>query len=132
MCGIAGFMLTEGARTDQSPLEVLRRMGAALAHRGPDDADAWATPDGSVGLAHRRLSIVDLSAAGHQPMASHSGRFMLTFNGEIYNHLDLRAQLGSAAPAWRGHSDTETLLAGFDTWGVEETVSRTIGMCFPT
>ncbi len=128
MCGIAGFMLSEGARTDQAPLEVLRRMGAALAHRGPDDADAWATADGCVGLAHRRLSIVDLSAAGHQPMASHSGRFMLTFNGEIYNHLDLRAQLGSAAPAWRGHSDTETLLAGFDTWGVEETVARTIGM----
>jgi asparagine synthase (glutamine-hydrolysing) len=128
MCGIAGYLLAPDARVDAAPGDVLRAMGGALAHRGPDDHDIWHTPDGGVGLAHRRLAIVDLSAAGHQPMTSLSGRFTLCFNGEIYNHLDLRAQLGDGAPAWRGHSDTETLLAGFEAWGVEATVTRTIGM----
>ena len=128
MCGIAGYLLAPGATLAGEPGAVLRAMGDALAHRGPDDHDTWRAPDGVVGFAHRRLAIVDLSAAGHQPMASPSGRFTLCFNGEIYNHLDLRRELGDRAPAWRGHSDTETLLAGFEAWGVEATVTRTIGM----
>jgi asparagine synthase (glutamine-hydrolysing) len=128
MCGIAGYLLATDAGPQSDLREVLRRMGATLAHRGPDDADQWTTPDGGVGLAHRRLSIVDLSAAGRQPMPSATGRFTLVFNGEIYNHDELRAALRDNAPAWRGHSDTESLLAGFETWGVESTLRRAVGM----
>jgi len=101
-------------------------MADTIAHRGPDGYGLWTSEDGLITLAHRRLAIVDLSAAGHQPMRSHSGRFELVFNGEIYNHISLRNEL--PAVAWRGHSDTETLLAGFDHWGVEETLRRTVGM----
>ena len=122
MCGLAG-VLTNGRQLDAG---LLVRMGNAIAHRGPDDAGEWLDPAAGIGLAHRRLSIVDLSPAGHQPMFSPSGRFVIAFNGEIYNHLDLRASL--PAVAWRGHSDTETLLAAFDALGVEATLARTVGM----
>ena len=105
-------------------------MAHAIARRGPDDAGAWV--DGQVGIAlgHRRLSIVDLSPAGHQPMLSASGQLVLVFNGEIYNHLALRGELEKTglAPAWRGHSDTETLLAGFTAWGIQPTLERCVGM----
>ncbi len=101
-------------------------MGAAIRHRGPDDAGIWRDADAGVALVHRRLSILDLSPSGHQPMQSGSGRYVVAFNGEIYNHLDLRASLQSVA--WRGRSDTETLLAGFDAWGVRNTVQRAVGM----
>jgi len=102
----------------------------ALVHRGPDGVGTWQDEAAGVALGHRRLAIVDLSAAGHQPMASVSGRWVMVFNGEVYNHHDLRAQLATAgaAPAWRGHSDTETLLAGFDHWGVVATLQRSVGM----
>jgi len=105
-------------------------MADAIVHRGPDDHGVWAEPRVGLGLAHRRLAIVDLSPAGHQPMPSASGRYVMVFNGEIYNHLDLREQLqvSGLAPAWRGHSDTETLLAAFDAWGIEATLQRSIGM----
>ena len=131
MCGIAGFfhMSTAGRNYDWS--DTLHKMGNAIAHRGPDSSGIWADESGGVGLAHRRLAILDLSAAGHQPMRSVSQRYVLVFNGEIYNHLDLRAALQEASKDsidWRGHSDTETLLAGFDAWGIEETVKRAIGM----
>jgi asparagine synthase (glutamine-hydrolysing) len=101
-----------------------------LRHRGPDDAGVWVDAPAGLALAHRRLAIVDLSAAGHQPMASASGRWVIAFNGEIYNHMALRAELAAAgaAPAWRGHSDTETLLAGFEHWGVTGTLGRCVGM----
>ena len=99
-----------------------------MQHRGPDDAGAWADAQAGIALGHRRLSIVDLSAAGHQPMHSASGRFVMAFNGEIYNHLELRAELEGMGIAWRGHSDTETLLAGFEAWGVEATLKKTVGM----
>ena len=90
----------------------------------------WVDAQAGIALGHRRLSIVDLSPAGHQPMHSAGERFVLAFNGEIYNHLDLRAELeaAGAAPAWRGHSDTETLLAAFEQWGLEATLKRTVGM----
>ena len=123
MCGIAGILTT--ASGVQESLDILAsRMALAIQHRGPDDAGAWADAQAGIALGHRRLSIVDLSPAGHQPMHSAGERFVLAFNGEIYNHLDLRAELGAAgaAPAWRGHSDTETLLAAFEQWGLEATL----------
>jgi len=128
--------------------EAARRMSSSLVHRGPDDSGVWFDYEAGLGLAHRRLAIQDLSPAGHQPMESPSGRFVIIFNGEIYNHLAIRKELSSFAHAqtippqdgsgtganceanqlWRGHSDTETLLAGFDYWGIEATIKKTIGM----
>ena len=101
-------------------------MADALIHRGPDDSGIWSDAPIGIALGHRRLSIVDLSAAGHQPMHSVAGRFVIAFNGEIYNHLELRAELEGIT--WRGHSDTETLLAGFEAWGVETTLTKAVGM----
>ena len=105
-------------------------MADTLRHRGPDDAGTWVAVDAGVAFGFRRLSIVELSPAGHQPMQSACGRYVLVFNGEIYNHQALRAELESAgsAPAWRGRSDTETLLAGFAAWGVAATLKRAVGM----
>ena len=131
MCGIAGFL---SLAEFYSAEKVLSSMSDAIMHRGPDDCGVWTDRTAGIGLAHRRLSIVDLSPEGHQPMASPSGRYMVVFNGEIYNHLDLRADLAKvgtdrlAAGRWRGHSDTETLLAGFDKWGIIATIERVIGM----
>lgn len=114
----------------RSLLEHVRSMTNSLHHRGPDDGGAWAEEASGLALGHRRLAIVDLSAAGHQPMHSPSGRFVIAFNGEIYNHLELRAQLANVgvAPVWRGHSDTETLLAAFEHWGLAATLQRCVGM----
>lgn len=128
MCGIAGYLFNKH-RTEPTE-KLLCSMTAALTHRGPDSAGHWIDAGAGVALGHRRLAVVDLSAAGAQPMQSVSGRYMLVFNGEIYNHLNLRAELDKTggAPAWRGHSDTETLLAGFDAWGVQATVAKVVGM----
>lgn len=108
----------------------LRAMAATLRHRGPDDGGIWFDRTACVGLAHRRLSIVDLSAGGHQPMASADGRYVIAYNGEIYNHRQLRKELeqAGAAPTWRGHSDTETLLACFAAWGVNVALQKSVGM----
>jgi asparagine synthase (glutamine-hydrolysing) len=127
MCGFTGY-LSSDVLTNTA--ELLQGMSRTLAHRGPDDSGIWQDTDAGIGLAHQRLSIVDLSPAGHQPMCSSSGRYVLTFNGEIYNHLILRAELERSgnAPAWRGHSDTETLLACFEAWGIEATVKKSIAM----
>lgn len=130
MCGFVGFfggLATNGQLADEA---MLQRMADTIAKRGPDDAGYWSDVDHRIGFGHRRLSIVDLSPAGHQPMPSASGRYVIAFNGEIYNHLLLRQALADVAraPAWRGHSDTETLLAGFDAWGIQGTVERAIGM----
>ena len=105
-------------------------MADTIAYRGPDDSGVWADENAGLALAHRRLSIVDLSVAGHQPMLSASSRFVLAYNGEVYNHLDLRRELeaAGAAPTWRGHSDTETLLACIEAWGVEATLKHSVGM----
>lgn len=105
-------------------------MATAIRHRGPDDSGFWSDAEAGVGLAHRRLSILDLSFAGHQPMTSPSGRFVIVFNGEIYNHLEIRKELEKSnnAPHWRGHADTETVLTGFETWGIDATLRRSIGM----
>ena len=126
MCGFAGFLERCAAFPESEWQTVLFSMVQAIAHRGPDDWGVWTDTNAGLALAHCRLSILDLSSAGHQPMISPSGRFVIVFNGEIYNHLDLRKEL--AVQAWRGHSDTETLLAGFDAWGVAGTTERAIGM----
>lgn len=128
--------LTTG-QSAEALLETAKAMADALLHRGPDDADAWVDEASGLALGHRRLAIVDLSDAGHQPMHSASGRWVIAFNGEIYNHMalrseledmDCRASLAMTGLRWRGHSDTETLLAGFEQWGVEETLKRCVGM----
>ena len=128
MCGLTGFW-QPGAHAD-ALAPIARAMAARIAHRGPDDDGVWTDADAGIALVHRRLSILDLSPAGHQPMPSASGRWVIAFNGEIYNHLQLRAELerAGAAPAWRGHSDTETLLAGIEAWGVDATLKRCAGM----
>lgn len=137
MCGLTGFV-------GQCEADILRinarLMADAIAHRGPDDSGEWVDVDSGIALAHRRLSILDLSPTGHQPMVSDSGRFILVFNGEIYNHLDLRRELDLAKSngplaeesilrdEWHGHSDTETLLAAIAFWGVELALEKCVGM----
>ncbi|HBG72396.1 MAG TPA: asparagine synthase (glutamine-hydrolyzing) [Deltaproteobacteria bacterium] len=125
MCGIAGFLSSGGARPAE---EVLRGMGDALAHRGPDASGTFISPDGRVGLSHRRLSILDLSPAGAQPMFSSDGALVLSFNGEVYNFREIRAELEAKGHAFRGGSDTEVMLAAFREWGVDAAVRRFIGM----
>lgn len=127
MCAIAGLW----SQTADPAGHLLNAMALAMVHRGPDDGGSWVDAGTGLGLAHRRLAIVDLSPAGHQPMLSRCGRYALVFNGEIYNHGALRAELdgqrGAVTP-WRGHSDTETLLESFAHWGVDATLRRCVGM----
>ncbi|MGH8157429.1 MAG: asparagine synthase (glutamine-hydrolyzing) [Rhodanobacter sp.] len=129
MCGMTGFWQLHGGARERLQGQV-EAMSVRLTHRGPDDSGAWCDEAAGIALAQRRLSILDLSPAGHQPMHSACGRYVLVFNGEIYNHLDLRERLAAegAAPAWRGHSDTETLIACFVAWGVERTLRASVGM----
>ncbi|MGZ2411033.1 asparagine synthase (glutamine-hydrolyzing) [Sphingomonas sp. F9_3S_D5_B_2] len=127
MCGIAGI-LASGTVTEQS----VNRMTRPLLHRGPDDGGCWIDIEAGIGLGHRRLAIVDLTAAGHQPMHSTDGRYVLTYNGEIYNHQDIRTELEAAGAVpeggWRGHSDTEVLLQAVVTWGLRAALERSVGM----
>ena len=124
MCGITGFW--SHTKLDEDPVEVLNRMGDTLAHRGPDDSGTFYEESSGLGFAFRRLSIIDLSMEGHQPMASPSGRYIIVFNGEVYNFNEIRAELG--AVQWRGHSDTEVLLGAIECWGLEASVKRFVGM----
>jgi asparagine synthase (glutamine-hydrolysing) len=130
MCGIAGLLTQAG--TD---LPIALEMAGAIAHRGPDDQGLWVDDAAGIGLGHRRLSIIELSPLGHQPMISASGRYVIVFNGEIYNHAALRAELDASGlgpiaqgAAWRGHSDTETLIEGIAAWGLEATLGKCVGM----
>ncbi|NEW91512.1 asparagine synthase (glutamine-hydrolyzing) [Rhodopseudomonas sp. BR0M22] len=125
MCGIAGATAARHAPVDRT---VLKRMTDALAHRGPDGEGLWIADDGAVGLGHRRLSIIDLSSFGAQPMESASGRFVLSYNGEVYNYLSLRDELAGLGYRFAGHSDTEVIVAGCQHWGLEKTLSRLAGM----
>jgi len=127
MCGIVGAYSLTGCREDGLTAN-LRRMADAIAHRGPDDHGIWTDAAAGIGLGHRRLAIVDLSALGHQPMLSRSGRYIITFNGEIYNYRELRAELGKLGHSFRSTSDTEVLLAAVDQWGLRETLIRAVGM----
>lgn len=128
MCGLAGFLTNSSQDTDLK--QVASNMADRIAHRGPDDRGAWSDQGAGIAMAHRRLAIVDLGAAGHQPMHSCSRRWVLVYNGEIYNHLDIRRRLESSgvAPAWRGGSDTETLVASIEAWGIEEAIKQSVGM----
>ncbi len=128
MCGIAGFVCRGGYSVPYDASFQLEKMADAIRHRGPDDYGSWADAESGVGLLNRRLAVIDLSPAGHQPMISAGGRFVLVFNGEIYNHAELRREIGSNHSGWRGHSDTETLLEAFDAWGIEKTLKKAIGM----
>ncbi|MEQ9450599.1 MAG: asparagine synthase (glutamine-hydrolyzing) [Pseudomonadales bacterium] len=123
MCGIVGFWSTEQRPALQATSQA---MADVIRHRGPDDSGEWWDESSGLALAHRRLAIQDLSAAGHQPMASPCGRFVLVFNGEIYNHLQLREEIDQVD--WRGHSDTETLLVALAKWGLADTLARLNGM----
>lgn len=128
MCGIAGAW-TPTPRDSAETLAALgTRMGAAIAHRGPDDAGTWTEPAAGLVLSHRRLAILDLSPEGHQPMVSADDRWVIAFNGEIYNHRPLRDELAALGHRFRGHSDTEVLLAAIAQWGVQAALERGNGM----
>lgn len=128
MCGLAGFVSRCGGEPDALRTTVMR-MASRIRHRGPDDSGDWVDTTAGIALGHRRLSIIDLSPHGHQPMLSHSGRYVLAYNGEIYNHELLRAELdaGSKLP-WHGHSDTEVVLAAVERWGLDAALPRLNGM----
>ncbi len=126
MCGFAGAL----ERDTPADLwqEQLAAMGRTLVHRGPDDAGTWFDPEAGIGFTHRRLAVIDVSPEGRQPMASRSGRFIVVYNGEIYNYEALRTDLAAENIPWRGHSDTEVLLAAVEAWSLPETVRRAVGM----
>jgi len=146
MCGFVGIVLGK-SHSGVDLMKATPRMANTLVHRGPDDSGLWYNKDKDVSLGHQRLSIVDRSAAGHQPMVSLSGRYVLVFNGEIYNHLELRKELGNQFVSssvgslevmkgfktkfsleWKGYSDTETLLSCIEVWGLEQTLRSCVGM----
>lgn len=131
MCGITGFIdfSRQLSRDELEP--TVARMTETLVHRGPDDGGVWVDREVGIALGHRRLSIIDLSPQGHQPMLSQSGRYVIVFNGEIYNFQEIRRELdvdGKTSLAWRGHADTEVMLAAFERWGIEESLKRFVGM----
>jgi asparagine synthase (glutamine-hydrolysing) len=131
MCGITGFWLSgDTSRSALDLFNVVERMADAIRLRGPDDAGTWDDAASGIALGHRRLAVVDLSPAGHQPMSSSTGRFVIAFNGEIYNHLKLRNELKDLGviPNWKSHSDTETLLVAIEHWGVEVALQHCVGM----
>jgi len=130
MCGIAGLWRRDGPIDPAASRRIVAAMARSLVHRGPDGAGAWVDAEAGIAFGHQRLAILDLSPAGDQPMRSAAGRYCVVYNGEIYNHVELRQRLTdeSRAPAWRGHSDTETLLACIEAWGIEATLERIVGM----
>jgi asparagine synthase (glutamine-hydrolysing) len=128
MCGLTGFLTGDGARRPPDPKALAASMAARLRHRGPDSGGVWCDEAAGVGLGHRRLAIVDLSPEGHQPMHSPGGRWVAAYNGEIYNFRELRAELEAAGERFRGHSDTEVMLAALDRWGLDATLARLAGM----
>jgi asparagine synthase (glutamine-hydrolysing) len=132
MCGFAGFMLASCSSPEEELRDIVFRMADTLYHRGPDDRGAWVDASAGVALGFRRLAIIDLSPEGHQPMKSATGRYVLAFNGEIYNHSTLRKQLERGVRgeeiSFRGHSDTEVMLAAFEAWGVETSLPLFVGM----
>ncbi|HEU5096663.1 MAG TPA: asparagine synthase (glutamine-hydrolyzing) [Reyranella sp.] len=130
MCGIAGFLDPGSSRGPESMRRHVIAMTDTLEHRGPDDAGAWVDPIAGVALGNRRLAIIDVSPEGHQPMPSVSGRYVIAYNGEIYNAAAIARTLESAglAPRWRGHSDTEVMLAAIEAWGLDKALESFNGM----
>src|SRR5579862_2587760 len=119
MCGVTGFLDFGRTMSGDMQLRVCAHMADAIEHRGPDDRGVWNDAAAGIALGHRRLSIIDLSPLGHQPMTSASGRYVLSYNGEVYNFAELRAELETHGHRFRGGSDTEVMLAAFVAWGVE-------------
>jgi len=130
MCGLCGFVDRSTAHGVEARIAILGTMAERIRHRGPDDGGSWQDAEAGIGLGHRRLSILDLSPEGHQPMHSACGRYVIAFNGEIYNYRQIRAELEAAAGpvAWRGHSDTEVMLAAIAHWGLRAALGRFNGM----
>jgi asparagine synthase (glutamine-hydrolysing) len=126
MCGICGFYSKSSFKTD----EIIKKMNLSIYHRGPDDTGIWQDHNAGIFFGHQRLSIIDPSPAGSQPMHSSSGRLILTYNGEIYNHLEIRSELEEIKPniKWHSNSDTETLVEALDFWGTEVTLKKLVGM----
>ncbi len=128
MCGIVGAIDPTAGGRPEALANIATAMAETLAHRGPDDSGVWVDAEAGVALGHRRLAVVDLSPTGHQPMISHSGRFVLTYNGEVYNHPELRRRLQSEGVSFRGTSDTEVLLAAIEGWGLPAALKAADGM----
>jgi asparagine synthase (glutamine-hydrolysing) len=126
VCGLVGFV--DGSGRLKEPEIALEEMTRRLVHRGPDGQGTWFDSEAGLGLGHRRLAILDLSPQGHQPMVSGSGRYVIAYNGEVYNFRELRAELERQGQVFRGHSDTEVILAAIECWGLEPGLSRFIGM----
>ena len=130
MCGISGI-IKEKISNNLILNDEIKKMSLSLRHRGPDNHDVWISREDSVALGHQRLSILDLSAAGNQPMELNNSRFVISFNGEIYNHLKIRKRLENEANRpylWKSQSDTETLIRAFEAWGKLQTLERCEGM----
>lgn len=128
MCGFTGFLDAAKRLSGERMERTVLSMAEAIAYRGPDDAGAWVDAEAGIALGHRRLSIIDLSPSGHQPMVSSNGRYVIAYNGEAYNFQEIRAELEQGGATFRGHSDTEVILEAWAAWGGERTVSRLIGM----
>ncbi len=127
MCGVTGFFSNRSWGAEEMR-HIASRMASTIAHRGPDDSGVWLDADACIALGFRRLAIVDLSEQGHQPMLSASGRYVIVFNGEVYNHRSMRRELEAAGHVFRGSSDTEVILAAFEQWGIAHAVRRFVGM----
>ena len=128
MCGLAGFFERTAGTSSEQFRSIAERMSAAIRHRGPDDDDVWYDAEAGIALGHRRLSIIDLSTHGRQPMTSESGRYVIAYNGEVYNFPSLRKELEPLGHTFRGHSDTEVILAAIEEWGLETALGRLVGM----
>ncbi|HEU0069180.1 MAG TPA: asparagine synthase (glutamine-hydrolyzing), partial [Nitrospiraceae bacterium] len=128
MCGISGFLDTSRRSREQDLRDTVLNMVNTLHHRGPDDVGTWADAEAGIALGHRRLSIVDLSPEGHQPMRSVCGRYVISFNGEVYNFQELRRELEGLGYTFRGHSDTEVMVSCISEWGILAAVTRFNGM----
>ena len=129
MCGIAGFITSSARQPSEIQVNAIAEaMDFSLEHRGPDGHDVWIDMTAGIALVHRRLAIVDLSPAGHQPMHSADGRYVISYNGEVYSHLAIRADIEARGHTFRGHSDTEVILESVARHGVAATATRLIGM----
>lgn len=128
MCGFTGFIDTRKQQNSEAMERTVLSMADVISYRGPDDSGAWCDPASGIALGHRRLSVIDLSPLGRQPMASSNGRYIIAYNGEVYNFQELRKELIQAGSSFRGHSDTEVILEAWAAWGAEKTISRLIGM----
>ena len=128
MCGLCGYLALINQTSSEELFDTVLRMTHTLRHRGPDDSGVWVNAESGIALGHRRLSVIDLSAAGKQPMHSACGRYVIVYNGEVYNHQDLSLELADAGAVFKGHSDTEVILAAISCWGIPAAVQRFNGM----